>query len=207
MDTRDPIESTTMPKLSLKQSVALTDLTTTINRYRQFTPGIYVCLHVPVLLHESSYIVPGLVAMVNHGRLKQCEPTDNGFQGPPNFVLDVFEEADRNEYKNRRSAFERVGVIEYVAVFLGAKAACFWNRLDGSEFEAVSPDERGVIKSKALPGLWFSTHREEGQESWSLGDGIEAGVTRLGHHEFMETIFHTDGRDPAWGDWMPFDAG
>ena len=33
---------------------------------------------------------PGLVAMFNYGRRKQCEVRDDLFHGPPNFVLDVF---------------------------------------------------------------------------------------------------------------------
>ena len=48
-----------MPELTLNKSVALTDLSTAVNRYRHFTPGIYVCLHVPVILADATRIVPG----------------------------------------------------------------------------------------------------------------------------------------------------
>lgn len=76
-----------MIELTVKQSVALTDLSTAINNDRQFTPGIYVCLLVPVALEDGTRFVPGLVAMVNHGRLKQCEvrtvATPRGATGCP----------------------------------------------------------------------------------------------------------------------------
>lgn len=195
-----------MPELTLKKSVLLTDLTHCINTYRHSTPGIYVCGHVPVILGDARF-VPGIVAQVNHGRLKQCEATDEGFVGPPNFLLDVFEPDELDEFDARRLAFEKSGVIEYVAVILGDEIRCQWLRHNGKDFDQIAPDQNGVIKSKALPGLWFSTHHLEKRDWWALGDTISRGITRLGHHEFMETIWHKGGRDPEWGDWLPFESG
>src|SRR5690242_17312252 len=91
-----------MPELTTGQSALLTDLALCVNHYRLFTPGIYVCVHVPVLLDANTRIVPGLVAMANHGRFKQCEALANGFAGPPNFVLDVFVSGQLDEYERRR---------------------------------------------------------------------------------------------------------
>ena len=144
-----------MPELTTAKSVLLTDLALCINRYRLFTPGIYVCLHVPVLLNGCTRIVPGLVAMVNHGQLKQCEPVEHGFEGPPNFILDVFEPHEMAEYESRRKIFEDAGVVEYVAVENADDLILHWNRHDGSRFETAKPDCQRVIKSKALPGLWI----------------------------------------------------
>ena len=160
-----------------------------------------------MLLEPETRIVPGLVAMVNHGRLRQCEPEEHGFVGPPNFVLDVFDSSELDEYESRRTAFGQLGVTEYVAVIADPETKCHWNRHNGTNFDHVSPDENGTIKSKALPGLWFSTTYENGRDTWAIVGQIENGVTRLGHHEFMETIWHKNGRDPDWGDWMPFESG
>jgi hypothetical protein len=163
---------------------------------------------VPVILDESTRIVPGLIAQVNHGRLKQCEATEEGFLGPPNFVLDVFDGSESSEYKFRRTAFEKAGVTEYVAIINDDDGqACHWNRHDGNEFQVIDPDENGVIKSMALPGLWFSTTFAKDQDRWSLVTIVEYGMTRLGHHEFMETIWHKEGRKEEWGNWMPFESG
>ena len=196
-----------MPELSLSKSVLLTDYGLCVNRYRLFTPGIYVCFHVPVILDDNTRIVPGLVAQVNHGRLKQCEATEDGFIGPPNFIFDVFDADELDEYESRKSSFEKHGVSEYVVLIAGENQTCHWNRHNGSKFESIAPDENGIIKSKALPGLWFSTNSAKDRDWWTLIDLVERGVTRVGHHELMETIFHKDGRKEEWGDWIPFDAG
>ncbi|WP_148618566.1 hypothetical protein [Mariniblastus fucicola] len=76
-----------------------------------------------------------------------------------------------------------------------------------SNFVLVPPDEIGVIKSKALPGLWFSTNHARDRDWWTLIDLVERGVTRLGHHVFMETIIHEGGQKEKSGDWIPFAAG
>lgn len=196
-----------MPELSISKSVLLTDLSFCINRYRHSTPGIYVCLHVPVELDDETRFVPGVVAMVNHGRLAQCEPIEHAFKGPPNFVLDVFDADELPEYETRKEAFARFGVTEYVAVFADENQTCHWNRHDGKGFVTIVPDENGVIKSKALPGLWFSTTFSKNSDKWALVGSLEQGVTRLGHHEFMETIWHKEGRKEEWGDWLPFESG
>ena len=195
-----------MPELTLTKSVLLTDLTLCINRYRLSTPGIYVCVHVPVILDDTRF-VPGLVAQVNHGRLKQCEATEAGFVGPPNFVLDVFDESELDKLATHKAAFSKAGVIEYVAVLATEEVRCHWFRHNGNDFDEIAPEGDGIIKSKALPGLWFSTYHLNKRDWWALGDSISRGITRLGHHEFMETIWHKDGRDPEWGDWLPFESG
>ena len=160
-----------------------------------------------MILDDNTRIVPGLVAQVNHGRLKQCEATEDGFIGPPNFIFDVFDADELDEYESRKSSFEKHGVSEYVVLIADENQTCHWNRHNGSKFESVSPDENGIIKSKALPGLWFSTNSAKDRDWWTLIDFVERGVTRVGHHELMETIFHKDGRKEEWGDWIPFDAG
>ncbi|MCB9925523.1 MAG: Uma2 family endonuclease [Planctomycetaceae bacterium] len=195
-----------MLELTTAKSVLLTDLALCVNHYRLFTPGIYVCLHVTVVLDENTRIVPGLISMVNHGRLKQCEPVERGFEGPPNFVLDVFDTDEMAEYEARRSTFERFGVTEYVVVENAEPLRLHWNRHDGSRFVDTAADRNGVIKSQALPGLWFPVEAVARRDWWSILSGIEYGVTRRGHHEFQETIWHKNGRS-SQDDPIPFDAG
>lgn len=194
-----------MPELTTSQSVLLTDLALCINRYRLFTPGIYVCVHVPVEFDDGSRVVPGLVSMVNWGRLRQCEPEDVGFKGPPNFVLDVFTAGDLAEYERRRALFERYGVTEYVAVEDSEAPKLHWNRLEGGKFRLVDQDAPGLIVSKGLPGLWMPLEALARRDWWEILATIERGISRRGHHEFMETIWHKDIR-PGRDEEVPFNA-
>ena len=72
-----------MAELGVHQSALLTDLALCVNRYRLFSPGWYVCVLAKVQLSPEAAEVPGLVAMVNYGRKKQCEVRDEVFQPFP----------------------------------------------------------------------------------------------------------------------------
>ena len=127
---------------------------------------------------------------VNHGPLKLCDPDPwyKYFNGPPNFVLDVFPEDDLLDYENRRDAFERAGVFEYLAVRLMEPLEWTWNRLLDGKFAEIKTAENELIMSAALPGLWIPSYALKHQNWWAIMGAIARGVSRVGHHEFMDTI-------------------
>jgi hypothetical protein len=175
--------------LDIAQSATLADMTMCLNHYRLSTPGLYICVHVPVQIDAETKIVPGLVAQVNSGVFKQCDPGDfNYFRRPPNFIFDVFKDNQGEEYEYRRKLFERNRVIEYVA-WKNSASLPVWNRLVGGKFEEVVADDEGLIKSTALPGLWVHVQALRNRDWWMVLASISRGVTRQSHGDFMTTIW------------------
>jgi len=181
-----------LQELDVNQSALLTDIAMCINYYRLFSPGLYCCMLTAVQLDDGSRFCPGVVVQVNHGPLKQCEP-NHCFQGPRNFVLDVFGD-DMLDYERRRDCFERHGVIEYVALKNTDPVEWIWNRLVDGKFSAIETAENELIMSAALPGLWIPSYALKNRNWWTIMATIARGVTRVGHHEFMETIWKA-GKD------------
>jgi hypothetical protein len=175
-------------ELDVGQSALLTDVAMCINYYRLFSPGLYCCIHATVQLEDGTRFFPGVVVQVNHGPLKQCEP-DFGFKGPPNFVLDVFPAGDLLDYEHRRGCFERQGVIEYVALKDTDPVEWVWNCLIDGKFSAIETAENELVMSTALPGLWIPTYALKHRNWWAIMAAIARGVSRRGHHEFMDTIW------------------
>ncbi len=194
-----------MPELSLGQSALLTDISLCVNRYRLLTPGIYVCVHAPVILGEQR-ITPGLVAQINYGVLKQCEATAKGFIGPPNFIIDVFNPGELEEYEKRKALFEEYGVKEYIVLEDYQAPKLHWNRFVEGKFQSIEEDQYGMIKSHGLPGFWLSTRALAQRDWWTLLAIIERGTTRLGHHDFQDSIWH-EGREGEDKDSIPYEAG
>ncbi|MEI8379186.1 MAG: hypothetical protein WCJ09_03600 [Planctomycetota bacterium] len=180
-----------LPEIGLSESALLTDIAMCINYYRLFSPGLYCCVHAPLQLDEQTRLRPGIIVMVNHGELKQCDPGPDYdcFHGPPNFVLDVFPGDNLNGYQNRRSAFEHAKVLEYVAVIDSNPVSWIWNRLVNEEFTEIETAENAYIMSDALPGLWIPTVAFKQRDWWTIMAAIARGVTRIEHHDFMETIW------------------
>ncbi len=178
-------------ELDVGSSALLTDIAMCINYYRLFSPGLYCCVHATVELEEGMRFCPGIVVQVNHGRLKQCEPGPDYdvFRGPPNFVLDVFPGDDLLDYEQRRECFERHGVIEYVAVRHKEPVEWIWNRRIDGKFTEVKTAKDELIMSAALPGLWIPAQALADRDWWAVMGAIARGVSRVGHHDFMETIW------------------
>jgi hypothetical protein len=175
-------------ELDVGQSALLTDIAMCINYYRLFSPGLYCCIHATVQLDDATRFCPGIVVQVNHGPLNQCEAHERFFKGPPNFVLDVFPGNDLLDYEHRRECFERAGVIEYVALRWPEGIECIWNRLIDGKFSVIETADNELIMSAALPGLWIPAYALKNGNWWAIMAAIARGVSRVGHHQFMDTI-------------------
>jgi hypothetical protein len=167
-----------MAELGVHQSALLTDLALLVNRYRLFSPGWYVCVLAKVQLSAEAWEVPGLVAMVNYGRKKQCEVRDEVFHGAPNFILDVFDDPHDEVFLRRRARFSQFGVQEYVVALNDDPVHLHWHRLDGSDFRLVEPDSDGILRSQALPNFWLPWKAVQERDWWTALGCIERGVSR-----------------------------
>ena len=182
-----------MQEYDITQSAMLADMTTCLNLYRLSTPGIYVCVHPQVQLSENIRITPSLIAQVNSGPHKQCQTGEetgdyDRFFGPPNFIFDVFRKDQKDIYEYRKSLFEQSGVIEYVAWFTLEKKP-IWNRLTEGRYEVIEEDEKNIIKSSALPGLWLPVDAMAHRDMFLMLAGLQHGLSRREHHEFMDTVW------------------
>jgi hypothetical protein len=167
-----------MSALGVHQSALLTDLALCVNRYRLLSPGWYVCIVPKVQLSPEIAETPGLVAMVNYGRKKQCEVRDEVFHGPPNFVLDVFYSQDDADFVRRRDVFCRFGVHEYFVAFDGDPVEVHWYRREAAAFQLIRPDADGVFRSQALPNFWLPQKALQERDWWTAIGCIERGVSR-----------------------------
>ena len=92
------------------------------------------------------------------------------------------------DYEQRRNCFERHGVIEYVALKNTDPVEWTWNCLSNGKFSAIETADNELIMSRALPGLWIASLALKHRNWWSIMATIARGVSRVGHHQFMDTI-------------------
>lgn len=142
------------------------------------SPGWYVCVMARIQLTPKEWEVPGLTAMVNYGRMKQCEVRNEVFHGPPNFVLDVFNREDDEDFVRRRERFSQRGVQEYVVAFDRAPATLLWHRLDLGSYRLLEADDDGIIRSQAVPNLWIPLKALQDRDWWAVVGCIDRGVSR-----------------------------
>ncbi len=63
-----------------------------------------------------------------------------------------------------------------------------WNRLIDGKFSVIETADNELIMSAALPGLWIPAYALKHRNWWAIMAAIAGGVSRVGHHEFMDTI-------------------
>lgn len=181
-----------MKNYSIGQSAYLTDLITCINLYRMNTPGLYACTNIAVKLKDGNVIYPDLMVMVNKGKYKQSQPDydEQIFKGPPNFILKAASAQNRQEAIDECAIYEKAGVKECLIVYDTNPISYEFKRLEKGRYKPVKPDDEGIIKSEALPGLWLSIDDMIRQDYFSVKTYIERGMTRKPYHDFMHTIWH-----------------
>jgi hypothetical protein len=80
-------------------------------------------------------------------------------------------------------------VIEYVALRLTEPVEWIWNRLIDGKFSVIETADHELIMSTALPGLWIPSYALKHRDWWAIMGAIARGVSRVGHHDFMNTIW------------------
>ena len=81
-------------------------------------------------------------------------------------------------------------MIEYVAVRLMEPLDWIWNRLIDGKFSEIKTGDNELIMSTALPGLWIPSDALKQRDWWTIMGAIARGVSRVGHHDFMDTIWN-----------------
>jgi hypothetical protein len=76
---------------------------------------------------------------------------------------------------------------EYVNV-LAASQKISWRALHGSTYRTVEPDDEGIHRSKAFPGLWLNAQALFAQDAPSLLATINEGLTSPEHAAFVRTL-------------------
>ncbi len=64
-----------------------------------------------------------------------------------------------------------------------------WNRLIDGKFSVIETADNELIMSTALPGLWIPAYALKHRDWWAIMAAIARGVSRVSHHDFMDTIW------------------
>jgi Uma2 family endonuclease len=127
--------------------------------------GLYVAQHpaadlfdnATVFLDDGTEVQPDAV-------LWRPEPggarlTDDGYiEGAPQLIVEVAASSVSYDLHNKKEAYRRNGVREYV-VWRVIEQAIDWFHLEDGQYVQVQPDADGVIESAQFPGLRLDVPR------------------------------------------------
>ena len=77
---------------------------------------------------------------------------DDYLEGAPELVVEVAASSQSVDLNQKLDAYRRAGVREYI-VWSTHRRRIIWLHLRDGDYVPLEPDERGVIESRAFPGL------------------------------------------------------
>jgi Uma2 family endonuclease len=107
--------------------------------------------NVTVLLDARNEVQPDACLVIEGPGGPRLVP-DSHVEGAPQLVVEVAVSSASYDLHDKKEAYRRNGVCEYV-VWRVLDQAIDWLRLREGAYERIEPDERGVVESATFPGL------------------------------------------------------
>jgi Uma2 family endonuclease len=82
--------------------------------------------------------------------------SDDYLEGATELVVEIVASSKAYDLHQKRGAYRRNGVCEYLAWITGENCLVWWELREG-EYQELSADAQGILRSKIFPGLWLDT--------------------------------------------------
>ena len=124
-----------------------------LGTYAAHTPGVCFYPNTTLLLDSDNTFQPdGILCFTKdrHGR-KRVNP-EGYVMSPVELVIEVAATSESIDLGDKFDVYARCGIGEYL-VWRTREEAFDWFILHGNRFRRQRPDARGILKSRAFPGL------------------------------------------------------
>ena len=88
---------------------------------------------------------------------------------------------------DKRTDYERTGVLEYIVVALDPDEV-FWHVRRDGRFVSVPPDQDGLFRSQSFPGLWLDPRALFANDGLELIAVLERGLATPDHTAFADRL-------------------
>jgi Uma2 family endonuclease len=132
-------------------------LATWLGTYVSETPGVQLADNATVRLDLDNEPQPDLTLIKLPARGGQTQiSADDYIEGAPEFVAEIVASSSGYDLHQKKGAYRRNGVREYLAWVTGENRVVWWELREG-EYHEIAPDAGGLLKSGVFPGLWLDS--------------------------------------------------
>ncbi|MCA9210448.1 MAG: Uma2 family endonuclease [Planctomycetales bacterium] len=163
------------------------DMLTWLGVYRAATPGVLGGDNSTISLDLDNAPQPdGYLRIVEqaggHSRI------DDGYLiGAPELIVEVAASSASYDLHDKRQAYRRNGVREYL-IWRTEDRAIDWLVLDNGDFEPMLIDNDGVLRSRAMPGLWLDPAAALRGDLAGVLATLSLGLATPEHQQFVEML-------------------
>src|SRR6266567_328031 len=125
--------------------------------YESETPGVECFDNSTVRLDLDNEPQPDLTLIKLPGKGGQARiSADDYIEGAPELAAEIVGSSRAYDLHQKKDAYRRNGVREYLAWITGENRLLWWELRDG-EYQEIPPDADGLLKSRIFPGLWLDS--------------------------------------------------
>lgn len=128
-------------------------LNTWLGVYASTRPEIEILNNATVRLGRDDVQPDVLVRRIDGGTSTVAD--DNCIVGPPELVVEVAASSTSYDLFTKKELYRRSGVVEYLVWQVYERRIAWWS-LHNGEYQAIAPDQDGLLESLVLPGLRLS---------------------------------------------------
>ncbi len=112
---------------------------------------------------------------------------DGYLEGPPELIVEIAASSASYDLHVKRRLYARSGVQEYLVVQMYERRID-WFVLREGEYDALTPDEDGVIRSEIFPGLWLLLSAFWAGDLAAMLDVLQQGLASSEHADFLTRL-------------------
>ena len=157
-------------------------------QYEIATPHLMVCDNATVRLDFDNEPQPDALlrleeAVGGNSRISE----DDYLEGAPELIVEVASSSASYDLYDKLQVYRRNGVREYLVWLVEDKAFRWYVWREGN-YQQLSPDESGILKSPFFPGLWLDVSALLAGEMQQVLSVLNSGISSSEHQALVEQL-------------------
>ncbi len=153
--------------------------------YAAETPGVECADNSTVRLDLDNEPQPDLVLFKLPARGGQARiSADDYLEGAPELAVEIVGSSRSYDLYQKKGAYRRNGVREYVAWITGEQRLVWWELREG-EYQEIAAAAGGLLKSGVFPGLWLDAEALLRGEMKTVLAALRRGLDSPEHRAFL----------------------
>lgn len=156
-----------------------------LSTYRRATPGTEAMRNATTILGEKSEAQPDNVLRILPEYGGQSRDADIYVGGAVELIAEIAVSSRATDLHAKRDDYKNAGVVEYLVICVESRELFWFHFPDDTR---LSPDRKGVIRSKVFPGLWVHVQALLDLDSAKLREVIDLGIASRPHAAFVRKL-------------------
>jgi Uma2 family endonuclease len=162
---------------------------TWLGTYTATTRVLKAADNTSLRLDQDNYVQPDLCAWMPGARIRLVPSSDEGsiLEGVPDLVVEVAASSASYDLHHKMNVYRRNGVREYLVLLIYEREARWFVWQEG-EYRQLVPDEQGILRSAAFPGLWLDTTRFWSEDQLGVLETLRQGMETEEFRAFVQRL-------------------